>query len=56
VLVSSSHLKKETDPVSETLCLQVIRIPDDRKSLNFRFTHKLLDAFGRELIIISTDQ
>jgi hypothetical protein len=28
-LSPSPHLKRETDPVSETLCILVFRIPDD---------------------------
>jgi hypothetical protein len=30
--VSSSHLKAETDPISETVCFLVFRIPDDGQS------------------------
>jgi hypothetical protein len=31
VCVSPCHLRTETDPVSETLCFLVFRIPDDRQ-------------------------
>jgi hypothetical protein len=31
--ISPPHLRTETDPVSETLCSLVFRIPDDRQSL-----------------------
>jgi hypothetical protein len=32
ICVSHPHLRKETDPVSETLCFLVSRMPDDRQS------------------------
>jgi hypothetical protein len=32
VVVSLHHLRTETDPVSETLCLLVFRIPDGGQS------------------------
>jgi hypothetical protein len=43
--VSTSHLRTETDTVSETLCFLVTRIPDDGQSPNLYLLQKLFGNF-----------